>query len=67
MPTIKWPLYILPKKYIAPYLTRLVVFVYLLPYLMGVSLTVSGFLVCFLLFDLLEFRRIKGLIKEGAL
>jgi len=62
-----WPLHVLPKKYIPAYLTRLLVIVYFLPYFMGVSVSVPGFLVCFLLFDLLEFRRIKGLIREGAL
>ena len=62
-----WPQHILPKKYVTPYLTRMFVVLFLLPYFMGVYMTELGFLFCFVLFDLLEYIRVKGLIREGAL
>ncbi len=59
-----WPLWIVPQMFVMDYLIKVVMFLFLLPYLFGLVLTTMGLLLNFLLVDFVLYLSYKSRINN---
>ena len=63
----QWPFWIVPRRYVGTYIWKAVFILYFIPVLLFGTwfLTLSGFFLYFLLYDVLEYINIKKRINDG--
>ncbi len=59
-----WPLWIVPQMFVMDYIIKVVMFLFLLPYLFGLVLTTMGLLLNFLLVDFVLYLSYKSRINN---
>ncbi len=59
-----WPTWIVPQMFVMDYLVKVLLFLFLLPYLFGMVLTTMGLLLNFLLVDFIMYLSYKSRINN---